>query len=92
MSKKPACGRLFRQESTVCLLAYGSPGGRRRKETLLRKASGPTAHVAGAGLQSEGCDPPTPPKDFFESLKRLRPLFFVPEAHPFFAKMKFSFA
>ena len=40
--------------------AYGA-AGEPCKETLLRKASGPTAHVAGAGIQSEGCDPPTPP-------------------------------
>ncbi len=68
MSKKLAYGDLFRQECTVCLLAYGSPGGRRCKETLLRKASGPTAHVAGAGIQSESCGPPTPPGEFFDSL------------------------
>ena len=39
----------------VAPFAYSlrSPGGERRKETLLRKASGPTAHVAGAGLHSE---------------------------------------
>ena len=39
------------------------------KETLLRKASEPTAHVAGFGLQSEGCGPPTPPKGFIDSLR-----------------------
>jgi len=30
--------------------------GEPRKETLLRKASEPTAHVAGFGLQSEGTE------------------------------------
>ena len=34
-------------------LPFAPPGGERRKETLLRKASGPTAHVAGAGLHLE---------------------------------------
>lgn len=34
--------------------AYGLPDGRRCKESVLRKASGPTAHVVGAGSQSEG--------------------------------------
>ena len=39
----------------VAPFAYSlrSPGGERRKETLLRKPSGPTAHVAGAGLHLE---------------------------------------
>ena len=43
--------------------AYGA-AGEPCKETLLRKASEPTAHVAGFGLQSEGCGLPTPPKGF----------------------------
>ncbi|MCI5955684.1 MAG: hypothetical protein MRZ54_01720, partial [Clostridiales bacterium] len=47
--------------------AYGA-AGEPCKETLLRKASEPTAHVAGFGLQSEGYGPPTPPKGFIDSL------------------------
>ena len=38
------------------------------KETLLRKASESTAHVAGFGFHSEGCGPPNLPNGFFDSL------------------------
>ena len=40
-------------------------GGRRRKETLLRKASESTAHVAGFGIQLGGLRPSEPPKRLF---------------------------
>ena len=42
----------------------------RQTETLLRKASESTAHVAGFGFHSEGCGPPSLPKGFFDSLTR----------------------
>ena len=58
--------------SVRCAHPHGSPGGRRRKETLFRKASVPTAHVAGDGIQSAGCGPPTPPMGFLSSLRRMR--------------------
>ena len=42
--------------------------GETRRETLLRKASESTAHVAGFGFHSEGCGPPNLPNGFFDSL------------------------
>ena len=47
------------------------------KETVLRKASEPTAHVAGFGTRVEGLLPPTPPKG--NTLKEL-PKQQLPEA------------
>ncbi|MBR3874784.1 MAG: hypothetical protein IKJ26_11580 [Clostridia bacterium] len=38
-SKNLACGDLFRRFCTVCLLAFGSPGGKRRKESLAAQGS-----------------------------------------------------
>ena len=46
-----------------------SAAGETRKETLLRKASESTAHVAEFGFHSEGCGSPNLPKGFFDSLK-----------------------
>ena len=47
----------------------GLPGGKRRKETLLSKASESAAHVAGFGLHLEGFGPPNLPEGIFESLR-----------------------
>ena len=46
----------------------GLPGGKQRKETLLRKACESAAHVAGFGLHLEGFSPPNLPEGFFDSL------------------------
>ena len=46
-----------------------STAGETRKETLLRKASESTAHVAGFGIQLGGRGPPNLPEGFFDSLK-----------------------
>ncbi len=54
-------------ESTVCLLACGSPGGKRRKEALLCKASEPTAHVAGLGIKVGGLRPSDTSQGFIDS-------------------------
>ena len=40
--------------------------GETRRETLLRKASEPAAHVAGFGLYLEGFGPPSLPMGFFD--------------------------
>ena len=50
------------------LAPAGLPGGKRCKETLLRKASESTAHVAGFGIQLGGLRPSEPPGRFFDSL------------------------
>ena len=50
------------------LAPAGLPGGKRRKETLLRKASESTAHVAGFGIQLGGLRPSEPTGKFFDSL------------------------
>ena len=42
------------------------------RETLLRKASEPAAHVAGFGWQLEGFGPPNLPKGFFDGPKGRR--------------------
>ena len=68
MSKKSAYGVLFRDLRRFPLAPMGLPGGKRRKETLLRKASESAAHVAGFGLHLEGCGPPNLPERFFDSL------------------------
>ena len=49
-----------------------SATGETRKETLLRKASESTAHVAEFGIQLGGLRPSEPPGKFFDSL-RARP-------------------
>ena len=41
--------------------APGGAAGETRRETLLRKASEPAAHVAGFGLHLEGFGPPSLP-------------------------------
>ncbi|MDD5897285.1 MAG: hypothetical protein PUE14_02150, partial [Clostridia bacterium] len=53
-SKKLARGDLFRRECTICLLAYGSPGGKWCKESLAAQGSEPTAQVAGLGTRVGG--------------------------------------
>ena len=60
--KKHACGGFFDDFCTVCLGAYGSPGGKRRaaailSKPMLRKGSETTAHVAGFGLVIRGLRP-----------------------------------
>ena len=47
--------------------AFGA-AGETCKETLLRKASESTAHVAGFGIQLGGLRPSEPPGRFFDSL------------------------
>ena len=47
--------------------AFGA-AGETCKETLLRKASESTAHVAGFGIQLGGLRPSEPPRRFFDSL------------------------
>ena len=44
----------------------GGAAGETRRETLLRKASEPAAHVAGFGLHLEGFGPPSLPKGGFD--------------------------
>ena len=65
VSKKSAYGVLFR----VILQRFplgplGLPGGKRCKETLLRKACESAAHAAGFALHLEGCGPPNHLKGF----------------------------
>ena len=60
--KKHAYGGFFDDFCTVCLGAYGSPGGKRRAAAfllnpLLRKGSVSAAHVAGNGLAIGGLRP-----------------------------------
>ncbi|MDY4008490.1 MAG: hypothetical protein SOY94_06465, partial [Candidatus Limiplasma sp.] len=45
-----------------------SPGGERRKETLLRKASETGVHAAGFGTRVGGLRPSKPPMGFIDSL------------------------
>ena len=58
LSKKLACGDLFRQNAFSLRFQRG---GETRRETLLRKASESTAHVAGFGIQLRGLRPSEPP-------------------------------
>ncbi|MCI6377220.1 MAG: hypothetical protein MR842_05625, partial [Clostridiales bacterium] len=52
------------------------------KETLLRKASESTAHVAGFGLLFGGLRPSKPPMGFIDRLKRAaKELGFLRRAH-----------
>lgn len=46
----------------------GLPGGKQRKEALLRKASESAAHVAGFGLHLKGYGPPNHSNGFFDNL------------------------
>ena len=63
--------RSFSSEKRCFPLApKGLPGGKQRKETLLRKAHESAAHVAGFDLSLEGFGPPNLPERFFD---RLRP-------------------
>ena len=57
------------EDCAVRLLAYGSPGGERRKETLLRKASETGVHAAGFGTRVGGLRPSKPPMGFIDRLK-----------------------
>src|SRR5699024_5572656 len=49
--------------------APGGAAGETRRETLLRKASEPAAHVAGFGLHLEGFGPPSLPNGVFDGLR-----------------------
>ena len=71
MSKKSACGVLFRDLRRFPLAPMGLPGGKRRKETLHSKVSESAAHVAGFGLHLEGFGPPNLLEGFFDSLSRI---------------------
>ena len=62
LSKKLACGDFSDRTRFPC--AFGAAGETRR-ETLLRKASESTAHVAGFGFHSEGCGPPNLSEGFW---------------------------
>ena len=66
LSKKLACGDFSDRTRFPCAF---SAAGETRRETLLRKASESTAHVAGFGFHSEGCGPPNLPEGFFDSLR-----------------------
>ena len=68
LSKKLACGDFSDRTRFPCAF---SAAGETRRETLLRKASESTAHVAGFGFHSEGCGPPNLSEGFFDSLKSL---------------------
>ena len=57
------------EDCAVRLLAHGSPGGERRKETLLRKASETGVHAAGFGTRVGGLRPSKPPMGFIDRLK-----------------------
>ena len=70
VSKKSAYGVLFRDLRRFPLVPARLPGGKHRKETLLRKAFKSAAHVAGFGLHLEGFGPPNLPEGFFDSLSR----------------------
>ena len=69
VSKKSACGVLFRDLRRFPLAPMGLPGGKRRKETLHSKVSESAAHVAGFGLHLEGFGPPNLLEGFFDSLR-----------------------
>lgn len=58
---------LVKLSSAVRLLACGSPGDKRYKETLLRKTFEPGDMRGGFEIQSEGFDPPMPHM-FFDTL------------------------
>ena len=61
--------RSFSSEKRCFPLApEGLPGGKQRKESLLRKAFESAAHVAGFDLSLEGFGPPNLPEGFFDSL------------------------
>ena len=62
MSEKAALPAFSARTRFPC--ACGAAGETRR-ETLLRKASEPAAHVAGFGLYLEGFGPPSLPKGVF---------------------------
>ena len=72
-----------RVERCFPLAPMGLPGGKQRKETLLRKASESAAHVAGFGLHLEGYGPPNLPEGFFDSLG-------VPQGTLFFCVQTFQ--
>ena len=58
--------RSFSSEKRCFPLApEGLPGGKQRKESLLRKAFESAAHVAGFDLSLEGFGPPNHPEGFF---------------------------
>lgn len=62
--EKSACGVLFRGLAQFPSQPYGPPGGKQRKETLLRKVSESAAQVTGLGLHLEDCVPPNHPEGF----------------------------
>ena len=67
LSTKAVCAGLFRQDTFP--LRLGGAAGETRRETLLRKASEPAAHVAGFGLYLEGCGPPSLPNGGFSTVR-----------------------
>ena len=71
LSEKAGVAGLFRQTRFPC--AWGAAGETCR-ETLLRKASEPAAHVAGFGWQLEGFGPPSLPKFFSTAAAYTPPL------------------
>ena len=77
VSKKSACGVLFRVLTLFSSRPMGLPGGKQRKEPLRSKGSESAAHVAGFGLHLEGCGPPNHPNRFFDSLSRAHARLFM---------------
>ena len=71
VSKKSACGVLFRNLRRFPLAPMGPTCGKRRKETLLRKLANPP-HMSPDRLAFGGLRPSKPPKEVFGQSGRLK--------------------